>query len=155
MGEEGERGKEGPAIGESEMNFSASVDDKFYGSLTSAIVREDGADKIELEEAYLQSLPGLGLPTGLSLKAGRALWTLGYLNEHHAHTDDFADRPLPYRAYLNKAYNDDGLALHHMFCQQISIQKLEEEYFVQMIFHLVLVMEKIQHGLPMLVSVAI
>ena len=114
MGEEGERGKEGPAIGESEMNFSASVDDKFYGSLTSAIVREDGADKIELEEAYLQSLPGLGLPTGLSLKAGRALWKLGYLNEHHAHTDDFADRPLTHRAYLNKAYNDDGLATSYV-----------------------------------------
>tara|TARA_B100000700_G_scaffold170071_1_gene187806 strand:+ start:340 stop:1695 length:1356 start_codon:yes stop_codon:yes gene_type:complete len=114
MGEEGERGKEGPAIGESEMNFSASVDDKFYGSLTSAIVNEDGADKIELEEAYLQSLPGLGLPTGLDIKAGRALWKLGYLNEHHAHTDDFADRPLPYRAYLNKAYNDDGLATSYV-----------------------------------------
>ena len=114
IGEEGERGKEGPAIGESEMNFSASVDDKFYGSLTSAIVREDGTDKIELEEAYLQSLPGLGLPSGLSLKGGRALWTLGYLNEHHAHTDDFADRPLPYRAYLNKLFNDDGLATSYV-----------------------------------------
>ena len=42
---------------------------------------------------------------GLNIKAGRAFWTLGYLNEHHAHADDFADRPLPYRAYLNKAFN--------------------------------------------------
>ena len=48
------------------------------------------------------------------LKAGRALWTLGYLNEHHAHTDDFADRPLTHRAYLNKAYNDDGLATSYV-----------------------------------------
>ena len=109
VGEEGERGKESFAIDESELNFSASVDDKFAGSLTVAIVREDGADKIELEEAYVKSLPGLGLPDGLGLKFGRALWTFGALNEHHAHTDSFADRSLPYRAFLNNAFNDDGI----------------------------------------------
>lgn len=109
VGEEGERGREGIAVDESELNFSASVDDKFYGSLTAAIVREDGEDIVELEEAYVQTLPGFGLPDGLSVKAGRAFWTLGYLNEHHSHADDFADRPLPYRVFLNKSYNDDGL----------------------------------------------
>lgn len=108
VGEEGERGREGLAIDESELNFSANVDDKFYGSLTAAIVREGGEDKIELEEAYIQTLPGTGLPEGSRLKAGRAFWTFGYLNEHHTHTDDFADRPLPYRVYLNNAFNDDG-----------------------------------------------
>ena len=46
---------------------------------------------------------------GLRIKAGRALWTLGYLNELHAHGDDFSNRPLPYRAYLDGAYNDDGM----------------------------------------------
>ncbi len=114
VGEEGERGKEGLAIDESELNFSANVDDKFYGSLTAAIVREGGEDKIELEEAYIQTLPGTGLPTGSRIKAGRAFWTLGYLNEHHAHADDFADRPLPYRVYLNKAFNDDGIQLSYV-----------------------------------------
>jgi hypothetical protein len=109
VGEEGERGREGLAIDESELNFSANVDDKFYGSTTVAIVREDGEDKVELEEAYIQTLPGTGLPDGLRVKAGRAFWTLGYLNEHHTHTDDFVDRPLPYRAYLNKSFNDDGV----------------------------------------------
>ena len=108
VGEEGERGREGVAIDESEINFSANVDDKFYGSLTTAIVREDGSDKIELEEAYIQTLPDLGLPDGARIKAGRAFWTLGYLNEHHSHSDDFVDRPLPYRVYLNKSFNDDG-----------------------------------------------
>ncbi|CAM9640049.1 unnamed protein product, partial [Phaeothamnion confervicola] len=92
VGEEGERGKQGFGIDESEFNFSSNVDDKFYGSVTAAIVREGGEDKIELEEAYVQTLPGMGLPKGMNVKAGRALWTLGYLNEHHAHTDDFADR---------------------------------------------------------------
>ena len=51
VGEEGERGREGLAIDESELNFSANVDDKFFGSLTAAIVREEGEDKVELEEA--------------------------------------------------------------------------------------------------------
>ena len=114
VGEEGERGREGLAIDESEINFSASVDDKFYSSLTAAIVREDGEGKIELEEAYAQTMPGFSLPNGLSAKAGRAFWTLGYLNEHHAHADDFADRPLPYRVFLNKAFNDDGVEFSYV-----------------------------------------
>ena len=114
VGEEGERGREGLAIDESEINFSASVDDKFYSSLPAAIVREDGEDKIELEEAYAQTMADFGLPTGLSAKAGRAFWTLGYLNEHHAHADDFADRPLPYRVFLNKSFNDDGMEFSYV-----------------------------------------
>lgn len=109
VGEEGERGREGVALDESELNFSANVDDKFFGSMTAAIVREDGEDKVELEEAFIQTMPGVGLPDGLSVKAGRALWTLGYLNSQHAHTDDFADRPLTNRVFLNSAYNDDGV----------------------------------------------
>ena len=111
IGEEGGRGREGLAIDESEISFSANVDDKFFGSLTAAIVREDGEDKIELEEAFIQTTPGLGLPDGIRIKAGRAFWNVGYMNEHHAHTDDFSDRPLPYRAFLNGAFNDDGVQL--------------------------------------------
>lgn len=114
VGEEGERGSEGLAIGESELNFSANVDDKFYGHLTAAIVREDGEDIVELEEAYVQTMPGAGLPTGFSVKAGRAFWTLGYLNEHHSHVDDFADRPLPYRVFLNRSFNDDGVEFSYV-----------------------------------------
>jgi hypothetical protein len=113
-GEEGERGKEGLAVDESELNFSANVDDKFYGSLTAALVREDGSDKVELEEAYIQTLPGVGLPDGARIKAGRAFWTFGYLNEHHSHSDDFADRPLPNRVYLNQNFNDDGVEVSYV-----------------------------------------
>ena len=47
---EGKRGSENFSLGESELNFSSNIDDKFYGSLTAAIVREGGEDKIELEE---------------------------------------------------------------------------------------------------------
>lgn len=114
VGEEGERSSEGLSLGESELNFSANVDDKFYGSMTAAIVREDGTDKVELEEAYMETLPGAGLPDGARAKAGRALWTFGYLNEHHAHGDDFADRPLTNRVYLNAAFNDDGVEMSYV-----------------------------------------
>jgi hypothetical protein len=114
IGEEGKRGKEGFGIDESELNFSSNVDDKFYGSITAAIVREGGEDKIEMEEAYIQTLPGMGLPKGANVKAGRALWTIGYLNEHHAHSDDFADRPLPYGVFLNSAFNDDGMEVSYV-----------------------------------------
>jgi len=113
-GEEGERGNESFSLGESELNLSANIDDKFYGSVTAAIVREEGEDIVELEEAYIQTLPGAGLPFGSTLKFGRALWTLGYLNEHHPHADDFADRPLPYRAFLNQAFNDDGMEFSYV-----------------------------------------
>lgn len=114
VAEEGERSKEGLSVEESELNFSANVDDKFYGSVTAALVREDGADKVEVEEAYIQTLPGTGLPDGIRVKAGRAFWTFGYLNEHHAHSDDFADRPLPNRVYLNKNFNDDGAEVSYV-----------------------------------------
>ena len=114
IGEEGERGSEGLSLGETELNFSANIDDKFYGSVTAAIVREDGSDKVELEEAFFQTLPGAGLPEGFQLKAGRAFWKLGYLNEHHQHADDFADRPLTHRVFLNKSFNDDGAEVSYV-----------------------------------------
>lgn len=114
VGHEGERAREGFAVDHTELNFSANVDDKFFGSVTTAIADHEGETELELEEAFIQTLPGIGLPTGMSIKAGRAFWTLGYLNEHHNHVDDFADRPLPYRAFLNGAYNDDGVQLSYV-----------------------------------------
>ncbi|NCC22923.1 MAG: hypothetical protein EOM26_10765 [Alphaproteobacteria bacterium] len=106
VGHEGERGEEGLSVEHTELNFSASVDDKFYGSTTIALAEHHGETEVELEEAFIQTL---ALPYGASLKGGRFFADIGYLNAHHAHSDDFADRPLPYRAFLNGAYNDDGL----------------------------------------------
>ncbi len=114
VGHEGERPREGFAVDHTELNFTANVDDKFFGSTTAAIAQHEGETEVELEEAYIQALPGLGLPAGMSVKAGRALWTLGYLNEHHSHTDDFADRPLPYRVFFNEAFNDDGAEVSYV-----------------------------------------
>ncbi len=110
IGHESERPDEGLSLGHSEITLSSNIDDKFYGNFTLGFgVHAGEPTEVELEEAYIQTLPGAGLPDGLRVKAGRALWTFGYLNEQHAHEDDFTDRPLPYRAYLDGAYNDDGM----------------------------------------------
>ncbi|MFT6213257.1 MAG: hypothetical protein ACJARD_001392 [Alphaproteobacteria bacterium] len=114
VGHESERPKQGFAVDHTELNFSANVDDKFFGSTTMAIAQHEGETEIELEEAFVQTQSGLGLPTGLFIKAGRAFWTLGYLNEHHNHVDDFVDRPLPYRSFIDGAFNDDGAEVSYL-----------------------------------------
>ena len=122
LGHEGERGAEGISLGETELNLSTSVDDKFYASTTSALADQGDGVEVELEEAYVETLPGLGLPTGATIRMGRAFWTLGYLNEHHSHADDFADRPLPYRAFLDKAFNDTGAQISYVFPTDLYIE---------------------------------
>ena len=112
LGHEGERGAEGLSLGHTEATLSSNIDDKFYGNLTLGLGVHPGEPvELELEEAWVQTLPGAGLPDGLRVTAGRKLWTFGYLNELHAHGDDFADRPLPSRVFLDNAWNDDGVEL--------------------------------------------
>lgn len=99
---------EGLAIGESEINVSANVDDKFTAWLTVPIVIEDGEPGVEIEEAWLETT---ALPAGLSSRFGRFFSGIGYLNNKHAHSWDFADQPLPYQAFLGDQYLDDGVQL--------------------------------------------
>jgi len=106
VGEEGGRAGEGLAIDEAEIGLSSNVDDKFTASAIASLSEEDGETSVELEEAFVRTL---GLPYGLGIKAGRFLTPVGYMNDHHTHTDDFADRPLPNRAFLGGAYKDDGV----------------------------------------------
>lgn len=108
VGEEAERGEEGFGIDETELNFSASIDDKFRGSATVALHEHDGETEVEIEEAFVATT---ALPYGLEAKAGRFFSELGYLNSHHSHSDDFADRPLPNRAFLDSNFGDDGVQL--------------------------------------------
>ncbi len=108
VGEESERGEEGLGIDETELNFSASVDNLFRGSTTIALHEHDGETEVEIEEAYVETM---AMPYGLNAKAGRFFQELGYLNSHHSHADDFADRPLPNRAFLDSNYGDDGVQL--------------------------------------------
>ena len=112
LGHESERAPEGISLGHSELSLASDVGDALHAGLVLGIGVHPGEPvELELEEAYFQTLPGSGLPEELTVAAGRKLWSFGYLNELHAHEDDFADRPLPYRAYLDGAFNDDGIQL--------------------------------------------
>ncbi|QIL21208.1 hypothetical protein [Thermomonas sp. HDW16] len=101
-------GAQGLSLGESEVSLSSNIDDKFYGQLTMAVGSEDGEDHLGVEEAYIDTT---ALPNGFSLRLGRFFSNVGYLNSHHAHTDSFFDRPLPYQAFLGNQYGDDGAQL--------------------------------------------
>jgi len=98
---------EGFGIGETELALSANIDDMFYGKVTA--VFEDGA--VNLEEAFIQTL---SLPEGFSVRAGRFMSDIGYLNNQHLHTDAFSDRPVVYRAFLGGHYFDDGVRLDYL-----------------------------------------
>ena len=99
---------QGLALGETEINIAANVDDKFTARLTVPIAIEDGEAVVELEEAWVETMT---LPAGLSLRLGRSYANIGYLNDKHAHSWDFADLPLVYEAFLGGQYIDDGLQL--------------------------------------------
>ena len=99
---------DGFSLGESEVSLAANIDEKFYGQLTMAIGSEDGEDHLGVEEAFIDTT---SLPAGFSLRAGRFFSNIGYLNGHHAHTDNFFDRPLAYQAFLGGQYGDDGVQL--------------------------------------------
>jgi len=101
LGEEAGPGDQGLQLGESELNMSANVDDKFYASSTIAF--GEGA---EVEEAYLQTL---NLGNGFNVKFGRFFSDIGYLANKHTHTDDFSNRPLVYEAFLGGQFGDDGV----------------------------------------------
>jgi hypothetical protein len=100
---------EGFALGEIEINISANVDDKFTAWLTAPLVVEDGEAGIEIEEAWIETLT---MPAGLSLRMGRFFSNIGYLNEKHSHSWDFADQPLAYQVFLGGQYGDDGMRLN-------------------------------------------
>lgn len=95
----------GFSLGESEVSFAANIDPSLAGFLDFSV---NNANEISLEEAYIRTT---ALPYGFTLKAGRFLSGIGYLNERHAHDWSFEDAPLPYRAFLNTQLGDDGVQL--------------------------------------------
>ena len=99
---------EGLSLGETEIDISANVDDKFTAWLTAPIVLEDGETIIEIEEAWIETL---ALPAGISARMGRFFSAIGYLNDKHSHRWDFVDQPLAYQAFLGNQYIDDGVQL--------------------------------------------
>jgi hypothetical protein len=92
-------------LGESEVTVSASVDPYFRAAMTVAFT---GDGELEVEEAFARTT---SLPGGLTLKGGRFLSGIGYLNEVHAHAWDFADQPLAYQALFGGQLKEDGVQL--------------------------------------------
>ena len=112
VGHEGERSeKQGLGVDHTEFYWSGTKANQLRGSAVIAIAEHDGETEVEFEEAYIETLNSYSLPEGFNIKLGRAFWTLGSLNAQHSHSDSFADRALPYRVFLEKAYNDDGAEL--------------------------------------------
>jgi hypothetical protein len=93
----------GFSLGESEVSFAANIDPSLAGFMDFSV---DDQNQISLEEAYIRTTD---LPWGLTLKAGRFLSGIGYINERHAHDWNFTDASLPYRAFLNQQFADDGV----------------------------------------------
>ena len=98
-------GTRGFSLAETELGFAASIDPWLRGAASIALEPDNS---VSVEEAYVQTT---SLGHGLSLKAGRFLSGIGYLNPQHSHTWDFVDNPLAYQAMLGKQYGDDGLQL--------------------------------------------
>ncbi|HEY1631958.1 MAG TPA: hypothetical protein VGF56_11625 [Rhizomicrobium sp.] len=105
IGNEAKLAPSGFSLGESEISFAANIDPSLAGFLD---VSFDDQNQLSVEEAYVRTTD---LPWGFTAKAGRFLSGIGYLNERHAHDWIFSDAPLPYRAFLNNQYGDDGVQL--------------------------------------------
>ncbi|HUX64939.1 TonB-dependent receptor [Sulfuricella sp.] len=98
-------GARGFNLGESELAIAANIDPYLRGQFTLAVTPEN---TVAVEEAFVQSL---GLGNGLTVKGGRFLSGVGYLNEQHAHTWDFTDAPLAYQAFFGGQFKDEGVQL--------------------------------------------
>ncbi|HEX7441058.1 MAG TPA: hypothetical protein VF319_13280, partial [Caldimonas sp.] len=94
------------SLGESELGLAANIDPTFSGHLTASIGADD---RIRVEEAVFERQ---GLFEGATLKAGRFLSSIGYLNSQHAHAWDFVDAPLAYQVFFAGQMQTDGVHLH-------------------------------------------
>jgi hypothetical protein len=93
----------GFSLGESELGLAASVDPWFSGAANIAFEPDN---TVSVEEAFFQTI---ALGHGLTVKGGRFLSSIGYLNSQHAHTWDFVDAPLAYQGMLGGQFKDDGV----------------------------------------------
>lgn len=91
------------SLGESELGIAANIDPTLRGQLTVALPPEGGAS---VEEAFIQTLE---LSGGATIKAGRFLSGIGYVNGQHAHAWDFTDAPLAYSAFLGGQWKNAGI----------------------------------------------
>jgi hypothetical protein len=108
---EGGLAKEGFSLGESELTFSANIDQLLMGQTTIALHDDEGETEVEVEEAFIETL---GLGNGLTVRAGRFFSPIGYLNEKHIHAWNFADAPLIYRGLFGNQLVTDGIKVSYL-----------------------------------------
>ncbi len=101
----------GFSLGESELTFSANIDQLLAGQATFSLADDNGNTSVSVEEAFIETL---GLGHGLTLRAGRFFSPIGYLNERHAHAWNFSDAPLIYRGLFGDQLSTDGLKLSYI-----------------------------------------
>lgn len=99
---------EGWGLSHTELALKQQFGNLMSGKLTAVMEANEEETDFSIEEAYLQTL---SLPAGMTLRGGRFLSDIGYLNGQHPHADSFVERPLLYRAFLGGHYYDDGLGL--------------------------------------------
>ena len=119
LGGEAGVGAAGFSAEHTELVFSANIDDLFFGRVTAAIASHEGATEVELEEALIETV---GLGNGVTVKAGRFLSGIGYLNQQHSHSWDFADVPLIYRGLFGNQLGDEGLQLRWLAPTDLYLQ---------------------------------
>lgn len=95
-------GGRGFSLDHTELTLSASVDPNFTGYANLAIADEE----VLVEEAWFQTL---ALGRGFTIKGGRFLSGIGYINEQHPHAWDFADQSLAYKALWGEHLIQDGV----------------------------------------------
>ena len=100
----GHGGGRGFSLDHTELTLGASIDPYLRGFVNFAIA--DG--EIETEEAWVQTT---ALGHGFTVKFGRYLSGIGYVNEQHPHGWDFANQNLAYAATLGEHFVQDGLQL--------------------------------------------
>ena len=101
-------GTRGFSLAESELGFSANIDPWLSGSANLSFHPDN---TVSVEEAFVQTT---SLGNGLTLRGGRFLSSIGYLNSQHSHVWDFADAPLAYQAFLGTQVADDGVEVAYL-----------------------------------------
>jgi hypothetical protein len=96
-------GTRGFTLAESELGLSANIDPWFRGAANISFAPDN---TVSVEEAYVETT---SLGNGITVRGGRFLSNVGYLNSQHRHAWDFADAPLAYQAMLGGQYGDDGV----------------------------------------------
>jgi hypothetical protein len=99
----------GLQLGHSDLAASGPLGRHLHAQVNAVAATHEGKLERGFEQAWLETRT---LPGGWSVRAGRFASQIGAFNQQHPHADDFAERPLMYRAFLGGHWNDDGVRVN-------------------------------------------